>query len=324
VDRDDSAGVHGTGFVTTASERCCVTDDRPPARFGELVRCTAAAYGRAFGPLFAIVSVIVLPLAIVQSLAPIDTAAFDDLRKLLSLPPGERTEAARLWRALGTHAPNLWVTLASVLTFVALPLVRSAAFIAGSDVFDGRMPSLAGTYRAAVQRWLPQIVTQLVFAVAVVAGVLGAVLAFGVAVALIVLASLASRLVAIALSTILAVALIAAAASAAAFAYLAWHVAAARVATVEPNPVRAVGTTARQLSAPALRGHVLRLGLGLAAFEFTAAIVMLIVAGLAASTRIAAVPALAIGACAVVVEGLRAIFVLAYVRTLDVSAAATP
>ena len=94
------------------------------------------------------------------------------------------------------------------------------------------------------------------------------------------------------------------------------------MATVEPNPVRAVGATAREVSAPGLRGHVLRVGFGLAAFEFTAALVMLIIAGLAASTRVAAVPALAIGACAVIVEGLRALFVLAYLRTLDSAAPA--
>ena len=50
----------------------------------------------------------------------------------------------------------------------------------------------------------------------------------------------------------------------------------------------------------------------------------LLVAILAASTRVAMLPALAVGACAVVVEGLRALFVLAYAGELRAEAAVTP
>lgn len=308
-----------------ASERCHVTtDDRPPARIGTLVRRTIAAYTGGFPSLYAIVAVVLLPVALVQSFVPVDLTAIDDVRKILALPRGDTAGVERLLRHLGAHAPNGWASLASVVAFVAVPLSRTAAFIGGAELLAQRSPSLVATYRAAFVRWLPQIVTQLAFMAVVFAGALAASLTFVLAAALIALAAFASRLVALALSVILAFAFLATAVSVAAFAYLTWQLAAACVATVEPNPVRAIGTTVRRVLTRAVRGQTLRIGLGLAAFECAAGLLLLLVAILAASTRVAVLPALAVGACAVVVEGLRALFVLAYAGELRAEAAVTP
>ena len=259
------------------------------------------------------------PLIVGQWAVSADADAVERLGKVLTSPPGDGSEIARVVHELATREPKRWAALAPALAFAIVPLARNAVFVAGAEVLEHRAPSLVASYRAAFRRWLPQLVTGLVFAAFVLAGTLAVMLA-GLASSVVigVVAALVSRLVAVALTAIAAVAAVAGIVATGSFAYLTWNLASLRVATRESNPIRAVLAIVRLVLEPATRARTLRVALGLLGLEFVAAIALLVLTVLAVTTRAAAAPLLVIALGTALIEGLRALFVLEYARELGV------
>ena len=219
-----------------------------PARIGETLDRAISVYVRHFVPLFAILAIVTVPVAIVQALTQPDLSSLiREVGQSAALPAGDVAGRARLARELGATGPaSAWSALIILLSAVFSPLAATALIRFVSAVVAGAPLTVGAAYRGALARWLPQLVVGVAFVgltfVVTFAIGLAAVLLF-VVVALIAAGSKGAAAI-VGVVIFLGVGLVFA--IVAAPIYLAWQQAAVSIAIEETNPVRAIGNGLRR------------------------------------------------------------------------------
>ncbi|GAC1420721.1 MAG: hypothetical protein NVSMB5_13350 [Candidatus Velthaea sp.] len=188
------------------------------------------------------------PVALLQFIAQPESAnLFSDVQKIMTLPPGHTREQRTILEHISAaNRFGGWTGLVLLFSFVITPLATTAATIGAARGYTGTMPAVRDLFREALRRWVPQLITALIF--------VG--MAFGVFV-LLFLVVLAITFIAFALSSLssaaalivgiplgLAGALVTM--SLGMLVYLAWQLAFVSIALEEPNPVRAVARGMRR------------------------------------------------------------------------------
>jgi hypothetical protein len=219
--------------------------DARPLTVGEILDRAISTYVRRCLPLFVILAITFVPVALIQLAAlPGFTHMNDLFAQMNRLPPQDVADRNRLFgeafRSFNFGAVFAMFVLGPVVLF---PLSRNAVIAFTDAALDGVPTSIGAAYRVSFARWLPQIVTGVgyfvIFCVVavmicLVLFVVIAVLAFaigvrnstaiGVTVIVLLIPSVAAMLLGFALINV------------------AFELASISVALEEPNPVRAIGT----------------------------------------------------------------------------------
>jgi hypothetical protein len=291
--------------------------DARPSSIGEILDRAVTAYVRRLLPLFVIVALVAIPAGLLGAFAsPSFGHVVAAVNQIVTLPPGDTLGRARIMRELngfGRTAGLIW--LFYLVQLLVYPLARTALVIFAAKTLDGRVPTIASAYRAAVKRWLPQIIVTIGFlgiAMALIfafvfAGVFGGLTLYAV--------GAGSRAAAIVVGVILALVAFAGLIVVVALAYTAWLMASVSVAIEDANPVRAIGTGLRRaLDRPLLR-RTLAVALAIVALDWFGSLAILAFAALVEYFTHITVLYAVVGACAaILLDGLRTVFVLLYMR----------
>jgi hypothetical protein len=291
--------------------------DARPSSIGEILDRAIVTYVRRCIPLFVILAVFALPLALLEYYTqPGFTHVFETLNRFLTLPPGDTLDRAQLMRDVNrSAAPSGWVAFYYLAELLVYPLARSAFAIFAAQTLDGVPVTIASAYRGALERWLPQVVVALAFiGIALVLGI-AFVVAGAAATLSVVAVGLASRSAAIVVGVIVGLIVLAGTIVVVALAYTAWLMASVSVATEDANPVRAIGRGLRRtLDRPLLR-RTLAVALAVVALDWFGALAIVSFAGLIAYFTHVTLFYAMIAACAgILLDGLRTLFVLLYMR----------
>jgi hypothetical protein len=294
--------------------------DARPSSIGEILDRAIATYVRRLVPLFVILALIAIPAGILGAYAsPSFTHVFQTMNQISALAPGDTIGRARVMNELNRYAaPGGWVALFYLFELLLYPLARTALIVFAAQTLDGFAPTIGSAYREALRRWLPQLIVTIAFiGFAIVLG-----LGFAISGALAALAVFAigvlSRLAAIAAAVIVALAVFAGLVAIVALVYIAWLMASVSVALEDGNPVRAIGNGMRRTFDRPLLRRTLAVALAVVALDVFGTLAIISFAGLLEYfTHVTLLYAM-IAACAgILLDGLRTIFVLIYMRDVQ-------
>jgi hypothetical protein len=308
------------GFRTRAFERFLrvTADDVRPRSIGEILDRAITTYVRRCVPLFVVLALVAIPIAVLQVVAqPGLTHLMELFNRVLTLPPGDVADRAQTLLAINQAlAPRGWVVLLSLAQVALLPLARTALIVFAARALDGKPVSIAAAYRIGLRRWLPQLavlfawwfVFGCAFGVTFVLVVVVAVLAVA---ALSVLSRTAAVVVGIAFGLLIAaVSLVVLA-----LGYLAWLMASVSVATEDGNPLHAIGRAVRRTLDRSRWRRALAVAAAVLALEWFGALAFVAFGALAAYlTHTVLTYALIVSVGSIVLEGLILVFALIYVR----------
>ena len=290
-----------------------------PSTIGEILDRAIATYVRRFLPLFVILALVMVPIAVVESLfTPGLTHLVEMLTQLGRVPPGHPAESQRILqefqRGSGTAAP---VFLMYVAQGLLIPLADTALVIFAAAALDGVPVTIGSAYRAGVARWLPQIAVGVAFlamlGVAFVAFFVATVLA---ALAIAGLFAL-SHVIGIVLGIVIGIVAFAAFVVVVAIANVAWLMAMVSIAVEEPNPARAIGRSLRRTFDRLMFKRTIALGFAILAIGLFGSLAFVsFSAALAFVTHSDAVSALVSASGGVAIGGVSTLMVLVYVRDL--------
>ena len=163
-----------------------IDPDVRPSPIGEILDRTRKTYVAGFAPLFAILAIFAIPVALLEFYTQSSsTHAFDVINHLLTLPPGDTASRARLLDELGRAVPSGWTGLVFFCELAVYPPSRTALIVFAAQSADGFTPRAGSAYRMALTRWLPQLGVELIFACLALAGAIAFVIAFGLGVAVV-------------------------------------------------------------------------------------------------------------------------------------------
>lgn len=292
-----------------------------PSSVGEILDRAISTYISRCVPLFVILAVISVPVALLESGAsPGITHVADAIVAVSKIPPGDVAAQAAAMRKLQGGA-MLGPSLLGIYLVQGLlmALANTALIVFACAALDGARMSIAQAYRRALGRWVPQIVTGIAF-IAILIGVgIGCVIAgvlIGLAIAVI---ALVSKAVAIVVGVVVGIALLVAIFVATALGNVAWIMAMVSVATEEPNPFRAIGNGLRRTLDRSLIGRTTGAALAVLALTWFGSIAILAFGGaLAFVTRFDLLANVIASAGGVVIAGLCIVFVMTYVRDVQI------
>jgi hypothetical protein len=291
-----------------------------PSSIGEILDRAIATYVRRFVPLFVILALIAIPVGLAGIAAqPSFTHLFAVFNQLSALPPGDTIGRARIMHDLNRYvAPSGWLGLFYLVELIVYPLARTALIVFAAETLDGASPTIASAYYVAVKRWLPQIIVTIAFAgFALVIGV-GLAIAGGLAALAVFAVALVSRLAAIAVGVIVGLVLFAAIVAVVALGYIAWLMASVSVAVEDANPVRAIGRGVRRTLDRPLFKRTLAVALAVVALDWFGSLALLSFASLAGYfTHVTLVYGIVAVCAGIVLDGLRTLFVLIYMRDVQ-------
>lgn len=294
-------------------------DDARPKTIGEILDRAITADVRAFVPLFVIAASAVIPTLVLElALLPGFARIFDSATPIV---PGAGTAAdnERILRSFGQNANGGAIALI-VLAFLTLYTLANSTMLAFAAArLDGAPIGVAGAYRAAFPRWLPQIVV----AVAYVAFAFVAVIGFALLVFVLALIGGAvyalSHPTGIVAGIILGVVAFAAFVIVYALLYIAWQMSAVSVVTEDAHAIRAIGRGLRRALDRGLLRRSLLVAIALLAIDVFGAVVFLAFGALAASlVHVPFVAGTVSSIGGIALWGLRALFVLVYARDVRV------
>jgi len=295
-----------------------------PSSIGEILDRAIATYIRRFLPLFVILAMIAVPIAIVQTLAQPSAAHASDLltqfAQLMKLPPGDRAGRARIVAEMQHNgvAPSGSVLLLYLVQFLLVPLANTALIVYVARTIDGVAVSIGSAYRTALTRWVAQIAVGLgFFGIAIVVGIavfIAAVIG-GLAVGGVALiskgAALVIGLIVFAVFMLVMIALIA-------LGNVAWLMATISVAVEDPNPVRAIGRGLRRTLDRKLVKRTLGAALAVIAVDWFGTLALLAAGGAVMLLVHAELIYTVIASCGgIVIGGLSTVFILFYSRDVQ-------
>jgi hypothetical protein len=295
--------------------------DARPSSIGEILDRAIATYVRRFVPLFAILAFIAIPAGILAAFtSPSFTHLIETFNQIAALPPGDTIGRTRALEAFNhsAAAPGGIVALFYLVEFIFYPLARTAMIVFGAQTLDGETPTIGSAYRAALQRWLPQLVVGLAFiGIGLVLGVVF-IITGALATLAVVVVGLVSRLAAIVAGSLIALVVLAAVIVIVALVYIAWLMAGVSVAIEDPNPVRAIGRGLRRTLDRPLLKRTLGVALAVVALDWFGSIAIISFAGLVEYLTHAMLLYGILAACAgILLDGVRTIFVLIYMRDVQ-------
>lgn len=295
--------------------------DARPSSFGEILGRAIAAYGRQFVPLFVILAVLALPIALLEFYAQSGfTRFFEILDQLVTLPPADSIERARLMTELNrAAAPNGWAAAIVACELFVYPLARTALFVFTARALDGAAPAIGAAYRRALPRWLAQVVVVFAFiGIALVIGV-AVVIASGVGILAVGAAAVFSRAAALVAGVVTGLAVSAVAVAAVALGNLAWLMASVSIAIEDANPVFAiVRGLQRTFDRPFLR-RTFGIALAILAVDWFGAVAIGSIASVVArASHVPVVSAIAAAVARIVLDGAIGVFVVLYTREVMV------
>jgi hypothetical protein len=296
------------------------TDARPNT-IGEILDRAIATYVRRFLPLFVILAVIAVPVAIVQTLAqPGVSHAVDLFTQMTRLAPGDVAGRTRILGEIqrGGAAPSGPVMLMYLVQFLLLPLANTALIVFVAQTVDGAAVTVGSAYRVALTRWLPQL--------GVALGYLGFAIVIGLAVFIVTIVvalavsgiALLSKGAAIVIGIVLALVYVAALVVTIALGNVAWLMSTISVAIEDPNPVRAIGRGMRRTLDRTLLKRTIGAALAVIAVDWFGTLALL--AAGAAVTLVVHVELVytVIASCGgIVIGGLCTVFILFYMRDVQ-------
>jgi hypothetical protein len=299
--------------------RVTATDARPSS-IGEILDRAIATYVRRFVPLFVILALIAIPVGIAGIAAqPSLTHLIEVINQMSALPPGDAIGRARVMHDLNRYvAPTGWLGLFYLIELIVYPLARTALIVFAAETLDGGAPTIAAAYRSALRRWLPQVIVALAFiGIALLIGV-GLAITGGVAALAVFAVTLVSRIVAIVAGIAIALVLFALMIVVVALGYIAWLMASVSVAVEDPNPVRAIGRGLRRTLDRPLLKRTLAVALAVVALDWFGSLAILSFAGLVEYfTHITLLYAIIAVCAGILLDGLRTLFVLIYMRDVQ-------
>src|SRR5471030_2071553 len=152
-----------------------IPSDLRPLGAGEILDRAVTVFVRHFWLLVLILALVAIPVAILSYFSQPDiTKMLTDFQKVLAIPPGHRDQAKPILDQMNASALGPVAALTYLLQLLVGPLAVTACVIAIARSYRGEPPSVGVAYRAALGRWLAQIITAIVF-IAVYIGVVIAV-----------------------------------------------------------------------------------------------------------------------------------------------------
>ena len=297
-----------------------VIDSGRPSSVGEILDRAISTYMRRFLPLFVIAGLVAIPIAVFESLAsPGLSHLVDTITALSRIPPNHPAETAKVMqdfqRGTGAAGPLALMYAAHI---VLGPLATTALVIFAAATLDDTPVTVGSAYRAALPRWLPQIVAGVAFLV--LAGVAMTVVTVAAVIVGFMIAGIyaLAHFAGVALAVILAVVFVLAVFFAAALGNVAWLMATVTIALDDPNPFRAVGSGLRRMLDKTLFRRTAGVALAILAIEWFGALAFLsFSAVIAFATHSDIVSAIISSAGSVVIAGVCMILVLVYLRDLQ-------
>jgi hypothetical protein len=296
--------------------RVTATDARPSS-IGEILDRAIATYVGRFVPLFVILGLIAIPVGILGAFSsPGLTHLIAMMNQVSAFPPDDTVDRMRVMEEFNrSAAPGAWLGLFYLAELIVYPLARTALIVFASETLDGAAPTIGSAYRAAVRRWMPQLVVGIAFIGAAL--VLGLAFAFSGALAALAIFAIAllSRIAAIGVGIVVALVVFAAIIVVVALAYITWLMASVSVAVEDDNPVRAIGRSLRRTLDRSLLKRTLAVALAVMALDWFGSVAILGFAGLIEYFSHVVLLYGIIAACAgILLDGLRTVFVLLYMR----------
>jgi hypothetical protein len=295
--------------------------DARPSSIGEILDRAIATYVRGFLPLFVILAVVAVPVALVQAIAqPGVSHSLDLFSQLMKLPPGDVAGRTQILGQIqrGGAAPTGPVVLMYLVQFFFVPLANTALIVFVAHSVDGIAVSVGGAYRIALTRWVPQL--------AVAFGFLGIAIVTGIAVFIVTIVvvlaiggvALFSKGAAVVVGIVLALAYVAVMIVTIALGNVAWLMSSISVVLEEPNPVRAIGRGLRRTLDRALLKRTIAAALAVIAVDCFGTLALLAAGGAVLLLVRVEVIYSVIAACGgIVIGGLCTVFILFYMRDVQ-------
>ncbi len=263
--------------------------DLRPLGIGELLDRAVTLLVRRFAVLALILALVAIPLAIIQyASSPATAGLAAQIQALLTLPPGHPEEQRAILRQLsaGNRLGPLGFGLV-VLSAVLSTLSTTACMIGVAQAYAGRLPSVRAAYRAALGRWLPQLVAVVAFvAFGFILAVVLTLAAVFVAVAVVALSKVshpAALLLGIPSAALFAVVFL----GVTVLLYFAAQMSLVAIALEDPNPIRGIAQGLRRtLSPPIFWRSALVAGAVFAVSLIGSLILLAVAGGMSALTRI--------------------------------------
>lgn len=295
--------------------------DLRPIGIGEILDRAIATYVRWFVPLFIIVALTAIPVALAQfAVQPGNVNIVADFSKIAALPPGDTAGMTRIVKEMSAHStPAGAVVLFVLASFVLFAFSRTALIQFAAGILDGAPIAIGAAYRAALPRWFPQIIVAFAFAAIAVMGFFGVfIVAFVVTLAIAALA-LASRLVAVVVGVPIGIAAFSAFVCAYALIYIAWQMATVTVAVEDANPIGAIGRGLRRALDRTLIRRTLFSALSLILIDLFGSVAFLVVGALLVGlTHVTILEAFVTAFGWILIDGVRSLFMLVYTRDVRV------
>jgi hypothetical protein len=282
---------------------------------GEILDRAITTYVRSSLPLFVILAITVVPVALLQLvLAPGFSHMSDVFAQMNRLPVGDTIDRNRLLgEALGSINGASIFALFILWPFILLPLTRNAIYTYADGLLESRPVSVGVAYRASVERWVAQIVVVLgYFSIALMVGIAALVLFVVLGLLLVLIAgrtggaiALLIVLIPFALALLLGFALL----------NVAFELSSVSVALDENNPIRAIGNGWRRAFDRALRRRTIGVALAFSAVELIGSLALLVMSALLqALTHSGLLQAVVSAVGQIVISGVLGVFMVAYAR----------
>jgi hypothetical protein len=287
-----------------------------PMSVGEILDRAVSTYVRRCLPLFVILAITVVPVALLQlAVAPGFAHMSELFAEMNRLPVSDTIDRNRLLtEALGSINGASIFALFILWPFILFPLTRNAIYTYADGVLESAPVSIGAAYRASFARWVGQIVVALgYFSIALMIGIV-AFIAFVVVGSVVFIAAgrgtasgiaLLIVMIPFALVLLLGFALV----------NVAFELSSVSVALEENNPIRAMGNGWRRAFDRALRRRTIGVALAYAAVELVGSTALLAVSALLqALTHVALLQAVVSAIGQIVIAGVLGVFMVVYAR----------
>jgi hypothetical protein len=285
-----------------------------PLGAGEMLDRAITLYVRRFPQIVLVLAVVSIPVITLQALvAPQSAHVWSDIGQILTAGGGAASR-----RASDTMAADSAFTPLAFLVIFAAMIVRvlmwSAVIALVSAAYAGTRTTLAGAYRLALKRWVPQMVVGLTFLIlGGIASVPAFILYFLFIGALVALSALQQTVAVVIVGVIAVVVFLVVFAVIGSFVFMAYELAAVAIVTETGNPVEAVQLALRRAFAPGMKRRTVVAGLILLLVSEAGALPLVGIAVVATMlTHVDALYFAVLGAGGVLLDGIVAAFAVVY------------
>jgi hypothetical protein len=286
-----------------------------PLGAGELLDRAVTIFVRHFVPIVVVLAVAIVPLLAVEALAsPHPARMFSDLARVFTTSADQAAQREAIKALSAGNTGNGWLAALYFVAVLVRLLMWSAIVALITSAYAGSPTTVAQAYRVGLQRWLPQVVVALAFAVVGIVALIPLMIAYVLVILLVVMLAALQLTVATVIGGVIGgLAVLAAFVIVGSWVFMAYELAAVAVVTETANPFTAVGTAMRRGLASGMRRRMIVGGLVIFLVSEGGALPLIGVAVVATTlTHLDALYFAILGAGSVLLEGLVAAFVVVY------------